>query len=251
MQQNAANEMAEELTAYDPAKGLDRMKNALGPGFALIETMHATRALGVRHLERHGARLAHSARFFDFQYDHAEILTALAAATHTLPLQGAYRLRLSLSKEGVFDLSAAPLAPLVEPVHVFLASDADFAAVDPDELWLRHKSAQRARNTRAVQKAEQWGAFDLLFLNTRGELTEGARANVFVKLDGRWFTPPLSSGLLPGVMRAVLLDDREWNAAERVLTVADLHVAEKIVVCNALRGAVEARLLNAPHSARA
>ncbi|MGE5622047.1 MAG: aminotransferase class IV, partial [Bacillota bacterium] len=73
-------------------------------------------------------------------------------------------------------------------------------------------------------------------------LTEGGRSNVFVKLDGRWYTPPLACGLLPGVMRAVLLADPAWNAQERRLTLDDLRRADEIVVCNALRGPLRARI---------
>jgi len=79
-------------------------------------------------------------------------------------------------------------------------------------------------------------------VNRRGELTEGGRSNVFVKLAGRWWTPPLASGVLPGVMRAQLLADPQWAAGERCLTPADLQNAEAMMVCNALRGALPAEL---------
>jgi para-aminobenzoate synthetase/4-amino-4-deoxychorismate lyase len=82
----------------------------------------------------------------------------------------------------------------------------------------------------------------MLFFNQRGELAEGGRSSVFVKLEGRWYTPPLASGLLPGVMRAAMLDDPAWNAEERVITREMLAQAEDIVVCNALRGALRAVL---------
>ncbi|HJW57855.1 MAG TPA: aminotransferase class IV, partial [Burkholderiaceae bacterium] len=95
----------------------------------------------------------------------------------------------------------------------------------------------------AWRAAEAQGAFDMLFQNGDGELTEGGRSNVFVKLDGHWYTPPLSVGLLPGVMRAAMLADPAWNARERRLTADDLRQAEEIVLCNALRGALRARLV--------
>jgi para-aminobenzoate synthetase/4-amino-4-deoxychorismate lyase len=72
-------------------------------------------------------------------------------------------------------------------------------------------------------------------------LTEGGRSNVFVKVDGRWHTPPLACGVLPGVMRALLLQDPAWGATERVITRALFAAATDIVVCNALRGALPAR----------
>ena len=71
-----------------------------------------------------------------------------------------------------------------------------------DDLFLRHKTSIRSRYDAAWRAAESAGAFDTLFFNERGELTEGGRSNVFVRIGGRWYTPPLSSGVLPGVMRA-------------------------------------------------
>ena len=111
------------------------------------------------------------------------------------------------------------------------------------DLFLRHKSTVRDRYDAAWRAAEAQGAFDMLFFNTDGELTEGGRSNVFVKLAGRWYTPPLACGLLPGVMRAVLLADPAWNAAERRLTRDDLRAAQELVICNALRGALPATVV--------
>jgi para-aminobenzoate synthetase/4-amino-4-deoxychorismate lyase len=82
----------------------------------------------------------------------------------------------------------------------------------------------------------------MLFHNDRGELTEGGRSNVFLLLDGAWLTPPLDAGVLPGVMRSVLLEDPAWAAREARLTVDDLMRAQQLVVCNALRGAMPASL---------
>ncbi|WP_268630801.1 aminotransferase class IV, partial [Escherichia coli] len=76
--------------------------------------------------------------------------------------------------------------------------------------------------------------FDLVYLNERGELCEGSRSNVYLRLDGDWYTPPVDSGCLPGVQRAELLDT--GNVSERVLTLADLHAADEIRLSNALRG---------------
>jgi Amino-transferase class IV len=67
----------------------------------------------------------------------------------------------------------------------------------------------------------------MLFFNERGELTERRRSNVFVNVDGHWWTPPVSSGLLPGVTRSVVLDDPARSSAERVLTRKDLARARR------------------------
>jgi para-aminobenzoate synthetase/4-amino-4-deoxychorismate lyase len=133
-------------------------------------------------------------------------------------------------------VQSAPLPALAGPVRVLLAD----RPTDAGDVLLRHKTTARESYDAAWRAAEAQGAFDMLFCNTRGELTEGARSNVFLKLRGRWYTPPLDAGLLPGVMRTVLLADPQWNASEMRLTLEDLRAAEQVVVCNALRGALVA-----------
>ncbi|HJV53611.1 MAG TPA: aminodeoxychorismate synthase component I [Noviherbaspirillum sp.] len=207
--------------------------------FELLETIYATREAGCRHLERHLQRLQASAHYFGFSCDEARLRAVLRAACDAFPAGVPHRMRLALRRDGSCDLQSAPLAPLSEPVRVLLAPE----PVASHDVFLRHKTSVRARYDAAWRAAEAQGAFDMLFRNTDGELTEGGRSNVFVRLDGRWYTPPLSSGLLPGVMRAAILADATWNARERRLWPEDLLRAEEIVVCNALRGALRATLV--------
>ena len=156
---------------------------------------------------------------------------------------GAYRMKLALAKDGTIDIMAATMKPLpAGPVGVMLASAHGFAPTRTDDALLLHKTTRRAEYDRAWQAAEALGGFDMLFVNERGEVTEGGRSNLFVKLDGQWVTPPLSSGVLPGVMRGVLLDDRTFGAQERIVTLDDLARAEALLLTNALRGALDAVL---------
>jgi para-aminobenzoate synthetase/4-amino-4-deoxychorismate lyase len=203
--------------------------------FSLFETMHATHADGCRHLQRHLRRLQSSARYFGFLFDESMIRAALAHACASLD-EGPHRMRLALAADGSVDIQHAPLQALAMPVHVQLASQRTHGG----NPFLQHKTTLRAAYDAAWRDAEQHGAFDQLFFNEHGHLTEGARSNVFVRLKGWWYTPPVSDGLLPGVMRAVLLDDPTWNVEERSITLTDLRRAEEIVVCNALRGALPA-----------
>ncbi|CAE6825752.1 Isochorismate synthase MenF [Paraburkholderia nemoris] len=216
------------------------------PGFELFETMYATREEGVRHLSRHLARLSASAATLGFKLDDEnEIRVQIAEKCAALPMHTPHRMRLALSKNGTLQITTAVLTPLADAaVGVLLGPDYDFAATDANDPLLRHKTTRRAEYDRGWREAEAKGAFDTLFFNERGELTEGGRSNVFVKLAGRWWTPPLESGVLPGIMRGVLLEDPGLRAVERVLTRVDVQNAEALLVCNALRGAVKARVLS-------
>jgi para-aminobenzoate synthetase/4-amino-4-deoxychorismate lyase len=214
-----------------------RFLTALPQDFELLETMHAT-AAGCRYLERHLPRLRDSADYFGFAYDGDKVRASVLTACTALPAAGEFRMRLSLGQLGTCTLQASPLLPMQLPVTVLLAVQ----PTDANDLFLRHKTTIRERYDAAWRTAETQGAFDMLFFNTNGELTEGGRSSVFVKLEGRWYTPPLSAGVLPGVMRSVLLDDPTWNASEKHLTLDDLRTAEEIIVCNALRGVLPARV---------
>ncbi|MCX4158681.1 MULTISPECIES: aminodeoxychorismate synthase component I [Paraburkholderia] len=215
------------------------------PGFELFETMYATREEGVRHLSRHLARLSASAATLGFKLeDEDDIRAQIAEKCAALPTHTPHRMRLALSKNGVAQITTAVLTPLADAtVGVLLGPDHNFPTMDANDPLLRHKTTRRAAYDRGWREAEAKGAFDTLFFNERGELTEGGRSNVFVKLAGRWWTPPLESGVLPGIMRGVLLEDTDLRAAERVLTRVDVQNAEALLVCNALRGAAKARVL--------
>jgi branched-subunit amino acid aminotransferase/4-amino-4-deoxychorismate lyase len=85
-------------------------------------------------------------------------------------------------------------------------------------------------------EAARLGADEALFVNERGELTEGSRSTLFVRLGGKLLTPPLACGLLDGILRRELLET--GACAEAVLTPADLETAGEVLFGNSLRGLI-------------
>jgi para-aminobenzoate synthetase/4-amino-4-deoxychorismate lyase len=233
---------------WDEAHWKARFLTSLDPGLALFETMRACRAAGVMHRDRHRLRIAASARALGFPFEAAAfdeaIDRALASLSSTLPPTRPHRLRVTLRHDGGLETAMSPLPPLPDgPVQVRLSA----TPVPAGRALATHKTTDRATWDAGIREAEAAGAFDTLFLGPSGELLEGGRSNVFLRLAGRWFTPPLADGVLPGVMRGVLLDDPTWAATERRLWREDLLRAEAIVVCNALRGPLLATLA-VPHA---
>lgn len=98
------------------------------------------------------------------------------------------------------------------------------------------KCASYAENLLALDEARRAGADEPLFYNTRGEVCETATANVFLVKDGAIFTPPLTSGCLPGTMRQRVM--REANVKEVVLTDSDVASADEVFLTSAIRGVV-------------
>ncbi len=148
-----------------------------------------------------------------------------------------------LDKAGVLVFTSGPLAPRAEPVALLDLAATRLPVADP---MRRHKSSARATFDTGWQAAEREGGFDALFFNTRDELLEGGRSSVFVKVGGRWLTPPLSADILPGVMRAVVLEAGDalidGPIEQAVVTREMVRRAEAIVIANALRGTMRARL---------
>ena len=200
----------------------------------LLETLAWTPAEGPRNVGRHLARMADSADWAGFRFDADAALASVrrAVAGRTGPA----RVRLLLSRDGELDVELHPLPPAPgRPVRLALDDD----PVDAADPWLQHKSTRRdVYLTRALRHPE---ADDVVLVNGRGELTETTTANLALRLGGRWGTPPCSSGCLPGVERARLLE--LGHLSERVLTVADLHDAEEVAVLSSLRGLRPAQLL--------
>ena len=89
------------------------------------------------------------------------------------------------------------------------------------DVFLRHKTTHRPLYDRLFAAAQRAGFDEVLFLNQRDEVTEGAISNIFVRIEGRLYTPPLACGVLPGVFRRHLLEAVP-RAEERILKLADL-----------------------------
>ena len=196
----------------------------------LIETMRFDPHEGVLELDRHLDRLGSSAHALGFAYDRHAARNELQAATFSRKKHGVARLL--LSPTGVMAVELRNLPPVARPpVPVAVCP----MPVSPSDFRLRHKTTDRAFYDRA---REEGGAFETLFVDKEGMLTEGTFTSLFVERDGKLLTPPASRGLLAGVLRAKLLD--EGRAVEADLTPGDL--AGGFMVGNMIRGLIPARL---------
>lgn len=206
---------------------------ASDPGFSLIETLRLETGQ-FPLLDLHLARLSASAACFGFVCSCEAIRAELAS----LPQTGLWRVRLSLDKSGRVVLAHFPLAE--EPAGPRWARLAT-ARVMAGDLLRRHKTTVRPLYDAALKEISGTPAvFDVVFLNERGELAEGARSNVFVERGGVLLTPPVECGALPGVLRAQLL--ASGQAKEAVLYPEDLR--NGFFLGNALRGLIAVRLVD-------
>lgn len=224
-------------------------------GLGAFETMLAVDGV-LQHQERHRQRMQLAVDRLGLpaisQLDLSAIVAKLCAKNHCVEGQARVRwtitagrgpLDYSSSEEGKIFVQAQSYAPSVDRPHLITLP------------WRRNeqsplvglKCASYAENLLALRHARAQGADEGLYFNTRDELCEACMANVFVQINGELFTPSLTSGCLPGVMRAVILDAaREQGIAihEAVITRAQLVASEQIFLSSALRGIVPAQSLD-------
>lgn len=198
--------------------------------FDLIETMRFDPEGGIADLDRHLDRLDGSAARFDFPFNRHAARNELQAATFRRKEPA--MLRLLLSPKGTMAIELKPLPDVPrQPVEVAVRP----LPVAADDVRLGFKTTARAFMEAA--RAEG-GKYETIFVDPDGHLTEGSYTSIFVERDGKYLTPPLARGLLPGLLRARLIE--EGKAEESDLTLADL--ADGFLIGNMIRGLIRARL---------
>jgi len=198
--------------------------------FDLIETMGFDPSEGIVELERHLDRMKNSAQDLDFEFDRHAARNELQAATFGRKQRA--MVRLLLSRSGAMAIQVKSYDDPDElPVRVAVRP----LPVDPSDFRLRYKTTDRRFLDLTRQQA---GEYETVFVDPDGQLTEGSRTSLFVERGGKLLTPPLARGLMPGILRAKLIE--EGRAEEAELTPDDL--AGGFFVGNVVRGLIPARL---------
>jgi para-aminobenzoate synthetase/4-amino-4-deoxychorismate lyase len=206
------------------------LKNSI-PEFALIETM----LLGngkIKHLNMHLRRLKTSAQYFGIPCVKAVIKNELLR--YAKSLTGKIRLRLLLKSVGEIVLEHQPFIAARGAMPKISVSGFKTQSNDP---FLYHKTTHRSLYDEEHKKYAAKGYFDVIFTNQKNQITEGAISNIFVQIQGRYYTPPLNCGLLGGIGRNVLM--KKLKAREKILYLKDLKRADKIILTNSVRGTTE------------
>jgi len=193
-------------------------------------------------LEKHLERLKNSAHYFDYPFDASSIVPALEREAVKFKRDRKYRVRLMLNRYGGFYIESSPLEER-QNENLVMISD---VRTDSSNVFLYHKTTKRHLYDDAYRDALSRGCIEIIFINERGQITEGAISNIFIKKDGHYYTPPVECGLLNGIYRQHLLETLPW-AEEKVLYLNDLEEADSILVCNSVRGVQEVKINKVPN----
>lgn len=197
--------------------------------FSLIESLRLS-GHKYPYLTNHLRRLADSAEYFAYPFDEQSIREQLMIFAENFSAKD-YKVRLLLDQYGEVQLSTEEVSPIDARVNTYLAEK----PIDRDNPFLYHKTTIRDQYD-DLSIVEQ-GNFSTLLWNEQGELTEFTIGNLVLKIAGQFVTPPIDSGLLPGVFRQMLLD--QGKIKEAILRKEDLKNADEIWLINAVRGWVK------------
>jgi 4-amino-4-deoxychorismate lyase len=206
---------------------------------SLIETLRWEPEAGFVRLERHLARLMRSAAALGLsRAEGAQDALIAALPPSALPGIAPLRIRLELFADGRIDVQAVPFTPLApDTIWRLKIATTRLASTDP---LLRHKTSRRAAYTAARAEFPATQAEEVILINEHGELCEGTITSLFLD-DGSGIlkTPPLTSGLLAGVLRQELLET--GKVIEHILRTEDLAHGT-VFVGNSLRGLIRGEL---------
>ena len=203
--------------------------------FSLIETLRWQPDAGFLRLDQHLRRLSRSADALGFRQPQDAKGKLEKEVSGDVPL----RVRLVMTYRGKMEVAATPFEPVPEET-VWRLKVAKTKLQSEDSLF-RHKTTRREPYEAARAEFSKEEADEVILLNERDEVCEGTITNIFAEsADGMLLTPPLTSGLLPGVLRAELI--RERKARGEVLKLDDLR-HRKLFVGNSLRGLIRAELI--------
>jgi para-aminobenzoate synthetase/4-amino-4-deoxychorismate lyase len=198
--------------------------------FSLFETMRVEKGKIVR-LSKHLRRLKNSAEYFLFPFDEKEIQKVLKRISNSLTTDLSKRLKLFLNKKGKFSIELSELPIQSRDIKIILSDN----KIDSANRFQYFKTTNRTLYDREHKKYSAQGFFDVIYLNERDEIGEGAISNIFIRKGDKLFTSPLESGILPGIYRDYMFSKYK-EAKEKVLTLQELLEADEIILTNSLRG---------------
>ena len=217
-------------------------------GAGLFETMRAQNGT-VFCLEDHLDRLLFSVAKLGFHMpqDRASLSTAIDSVLQANQLQEA-RLRLTISAGSVTAASDEPVPSLLITATKLQAYPEEYYRdgvivvlcpyrQNPADPAAGHKSTSYFSRMLALQQARSQKAAEALWFTTEGNLAEGCISNVFLVKDGKLFTPPLDTPVLPGVARATVCKIAQKNKLELVeqaLRIDDLLGAHEVFISNVI-----------------
>ena len=217
-----------KLVSFEAAN-LDSLGWPTGAG--IFETIKTVDGLPWA-LSRHMRRALNSARRNDQPFPNEDLIRRVVAETIAANPYSIGRLRLLFGSDGGISATHQEYVEIGRPAKLGVRNLAEAVAVPVDKCY------PYTRNLQILDEAKSAGFDDFILVNPNGHITETAIANLVFRFKGQWITPPLSDGVLPGVMRALLvekagvivsqMDAKQLDQIESGFVVSSLKIAQPI-----------------------
>lgn len=217
---------------YEEIFSKGKFLNTQRPQFDLLESFRLEDG-SIFLLAQHLNRLKGSADYFNFVCNLEQIHIELRKLAER-SLQGLYKIRLVLKRDGTFSTETVPTEEIVTSKICNFAEE----PVDQQNLFLYHKTTNR--KVYSDKRIGNEAFFDTLLWNKDGNVTEFTNGNIVCLINGHLVTPPIQDGLLAGTFRQILLEKGEL--LEQTISIQDLKKADKVWFINSVRNWVEVRL---------
>ena len=220
---------SDEKKEFEESRSKMKILTQTAPQFDIVETILWQPADGYFLFDYHLRRMTKSAEYFNFSFDSHQIEQSLADISLNF-FDKPCRVRLSLSRDGSHKCTAEILEDdtQINPLKLTFSK----LRIDSNDPFLYHKTTYRTLYERAIERHK--GFDDLIFVNEHEEITETSIYNIVVKLEGQLVTPPVRCGLLPGTLRAWLLDNKKIQ--ERIIYRKEFKNCKEIFLINSVRG---------------
>ena len=211
------------------------------PDFDVLETILWNKDKGFAYLKEHLERARNSQTYFGREWNEGCSKRALARLNTLLSRKKTdnARVRLLVSKTGKVKTEYSVLEKAgwnKGELKLKISS----RPVNSKDVFLYHKTTNRDFYNSEFEKARSDGFDEVIFMNEKGEVTEGAISNIFILKKGEWLTPPSRCGLLRGIWRGKTIC--KLHAQEIIIMLKDLKTAERIIIGNSVRGSRRAQL---------
>ncbi len=194
--------------------------------FETIKTIDGVPQFLARHLER--ALISSRALALPI-FSAEEVVELIRDEIERSEVDGFGRLRVTFPIDGKVFAVHESFTPWSEPAKLTVFDN----PLDENSSKAGHKVLPYVENLGLLDQARSAGFDDGIRLNKSGLICESAVANVVMKVDGKWITPTLTSGCLPGITRAVAID---WfGISEEDLLGSDLSRVQSMFLLSSLK----------------
>ena len=177
-------------------------------------------------LEEHINRMKQTAKFFDFPFNKKYILKKINSYIKDNNL----KIKVILNKNGKVNIETNKINIDNKKVKLYLSNK----KVNSKDIMLKYKTSIRKLYDLEYKKALNNGYDEVIFENEKSQITEGAISNIFILKNNTYYTPPLECGVLNGIFRKKLLERQIFQ--EKIILSQDIKEADKIFICNSVRG---------------